>query len=214
MCVFLTIFASRTFGDTPIVPLSESPDGRFHAIIDIDRDPQIVHEWKDDSYPQIEITEKETGELHSSITYFGAIQDESVLLREGIDILWRADSSAFAVTIRDRFYSSSKVFALNHNQNFTEVRFPTYKKMTGFSSPDNKHLRPTGRGSVTGWDKDSRLIYQIQFEPLPSFDGHDPLRHKLFLDVTAKGMDVAKVESDRGKWQDGHWVPAEVLSAP
>ena len=195
--------------DVPEIPKSLSPDGKIHAVLDIDRNPKISHEWKEGSYPQIEITQKDTGEILSSIGYFGSPGDDARPLREHVRVSWRPDSKAFAITINDRFYSSSIVFALNKESKFVQVAFPGYETMTGFSQPDRKHLRPRGRATVGGWDKQGRLIYDLFASPLPSFTGNDPLVHRIRLDVSADKMTPKAVESEKGEWRLGEWIPTK-----
>ncbi|MBK1884717.1 hypothetical protein JIN85_20060 [Luteolibacter pohnpeiensis] len=178
--------------DTPEVPNSLSPDGKAHAVMDIDRDPKISPEWKGDSFPQIEVTQKDTGRVLASIEYFGAAGDDARPLREHVRVSWRPDSKAFAVIIDDRFYSHTKIFALVKNSKFVEVAFPSYQAMTGYPAPDSDQLRPRGRSTVEGWDSKGRLIYSIFMRPLPSYSGDDPLEHKILLEVSPDGMILAK----------------------
>jgi hypothetical protein len=160
--------------------------------MDVDRDPKISPEWKGDSFPRIEMTQKATGEVLAVIEYFGAAGDDARPLREHVRVSWRPDSKAFAVTIDDRFYSASKVFALNKESKFVAVSFPNYQTMTGYPVPDSNQLRPRGRSTVEGWDSEGRLIYQIFMSPLPSYSGDDPQEHKVLLEVSAEGMIPAK----------------------
>lgn len=194
---------------TPEVPGSLSPDGKIHLVIDVDRDPKIDPEWKEGSFPQIEVTEKDSGRVLASIAYFGPPADDARPLREHVRVGWRPDSEAFAITIDDRFHSSSVVFALNQESRFVKVDFPSYEAMTGFPAPDRKHLRPRGRATVEGWNKEGRLIYDLFASPLPSFTGSDPLVHRIRLDVSADGMTPEAVESEQGQWSRGNWEPTK-----
>jgi len=205
--ILLALFATSAlaFADIPAVPESASPDGKIQAVVDIDRDPNISPEWKGESFPHIEITEKDTGRVLASIEYFGAAGDDARPLREHVRVAWRTDSKAFAITIDDRFYSSSKVFALTKELKFVEVAFPSYETMTGFPVPASDQLRPKGRSSVHGWDSEGRLIYSIFMSPLPSYSGDDPLEHTVLLDVTAEKMTPAKKTKAE---QDGGGQPA------
>lgn len=170
------------------MPKADSPDGKLHAVMDIDRDSTIDPEWKGDNYPRVEISEKATGRILTSIKYFGAASDDARPLREHVQVKWRCDSKAFAVTIQDRFYSSTKIFAMNEDSKFVEVQFPSYAAMTGFPAPNVDQLRSRGRSTVEGWDEQGRLIYHIFYSPLPSYSGKDPLEHKIMLDVSAAKM--------------------------
>ena len=192
--ISLAILAASAlaFADVPVVPKSFSPDDKISAVMDVDRDPKISPEWKGDSYPQIEITAKDAGRVLASVSYFGAAGDDARPLREHVRLSWRPDSKAFAITIDDRFYSESKVFALNTESKFVEVAFPSYETMTGFPVPDSDQLRPRGRSSVGGWDAEGRLIYSIFMSPLPSYSGDDPLEHKVLLEVTTEKMTPTK----------------------
>lgn len=185
------------------IPKSLSPDGEIHGVMDVDRDSRISAEWKEDSFPRIEMTQKTTGQVLTSINYFGAAGDDDRPLREHVRISWRPDSRAFAVTINDRFYSASKVFVMTNESKFVEVPFPSYRAMTGFSAPDNEQLRPRGRSTVEGWDFEGRLIYAIFLSPLPSYSGDDPLVHKVLLRISPAGMiPVKKAEAEQaGKGQ-------------
>ncbi len=195
-----------TAADFPVVPESISPDGKIHAVMDVDRDPTISPEWKEASFPQIEITQKDTGRILASIEYFGSSGDDTRPLREHVRVSWRSDSKAFAVTINDRFYSSSKVFAMNKESKFVQVAFPDYQTLTSFPPPDRKHLRPRGRAAVEGWDQEGRLIYDLFAVPLPSLTGNDPLIHRIYLEVADTKMVPVKVEHEKGEWRNGDWI--------
>ena len=210
-----TLFAlsALAVADIPAVPESFSPDGKIHAVMDVDGDPTISPEWKGASYPRIEVTEKDSGRVLASIEYFGAPGDDARPLREHVRISWRSDSKAFAVTIDDRSYSSSRIFAQNKESKFVTVSFPSYKAMTGFTRPDSKHLRPRGRGAVEGWDKDGRLIYDLFAVPLPSLTGNDPLIHRIYLEVSAAKMRPVKVEHEKGEWRNGDWIATKAEQA-
>ncbi|MBK1789983.1 hypothetical protein [Persicirhabdus sediminis] len=125
---------------------------------------------------------------------------------------WRPDGKAFGITVDDRFYSSCVVYVLNKKGKFVSApSLPTdYKKLTGFPSPDVKHLRPRGRDEVVGWNEEGHLIYSIFRSPLPSFTGNDPLRHRVYLDVTPTKVTVVKVERENGEWRRGDWIPNNV----
>ncbi len=205
----LLVNSAIAYADVPVVPESVSPDGKIHAVMDVDRDPKISPEWKGDSFPQIEITEKATGRVLVSISYFGAVGDDARPLREHVKVSWRPDSKAFGITINDRFYSSCTVYARNKKGKFVSVRLPTnYEEMTGFPTPDVEFLRPRGRDTVVGWDKDGRLIYSIFLVPLPSFTGNDPLRHRVYFEVSSDKMKLVKVDHEEGKWRGGNWIPS------
>ncbi len=194
------------FADIPAVPESASPDGKIHAVMNIDRDPKMSPDIQNINSKQIEITEKKTGRILISVAYSGATDDDERPLREHVRVSWRPDSKAFAITIDNRFYSSSRVFALSKDSKFVEVAFPGYEAMTGFPVPDNNHLRPIGRSTVKGWDSDGRLIYDLFLSPLPTFSGHDPLEHRVYLDVSATKMTTVKVIHEEGRWLRGDWM--------
>lgn len=207
--ILLLAFAAVAAAGVPEVPDSLSPDGKIHAVMDIDRDSEISPEWKGDSFPQIEVTDKGTGRILASIGYFGSPGDDARPLREHVRVSWRPDSKAFGITIDDRFYSSCVVYVLNDEGKFVPApSLPTdYEKLTGFPAPDVKDLRPRGRDQVVGWDKEGRLIYSIFRSPLPTFQGKDPLRHRVYLDVTPDSVTVVRVEHEKGEWRRGDWIP-------
>jgi hypothetical protein len=188
----LLICSTLVRADVPAVPDSLSPDGKLQVVMDVDRDSAISPEWKEESFPRIEVTERATGKVVASIGYFGAAGDDARPLREHVRVHWRSDAKAFAITINDRFYSSGKVLVLNKELQFVEVAFPSYTTMTGFPVPASGQLRPRGRSSVEGWDPQGRLIYSIFMSARPSYSGDDPLEHRVLLDVTAEGMVVVK----------------------
>lgn len=209
LLIAVLAFAGSASADVHPVPASLSPDGKIHAVMDVDRDPNIAPEWKQGSLPRIEITQKDSGRVLASIGYFGSPGDDARPLREHVRVRWRPDSKAFAITIDDRFHSSSRIFALNKELQFVEVAFPSYETMTGFPAPDSKHLRPRGRATVTGWDTEGRLICDLFASPLPSFTGRDPLVHRIRLDVSADRMPPKAVESEKGEWRRGDWMPTK-----
>jgi len=206
--LFSFAFVAFSFADILVVPKSDSLDGKIHAVMDIDRDPAISPEWKGDSYPQIEITEKKTGLVLASIAYFGSVSDDARPLREHVQVNWRPDSKAFGITITDRFYSSCQVYVLNKEGQFVSPPslFHDYEKMTGFPVPDVEHLRPRGRDEIIGWDKEGRLIYRIFRSPLPTFQGEDPLKHLVYLEVAPKKITLKKIEHEEGEWKNGDWI--------
>jgi len=191
------------------VPDSLSPDKQLQAVMDMDRDPTIDPEWKGDSYPRIEITRISTGKVVTSIPYFGSPGDDERPLREHVAIKWRADSKAFAVTVADRYYSSTVIYALDEDGKYVSVAFPDYKEMTGFSAPDADHLRPKGGSTVKGWEKDGSLIYDLFLSPLPTFSGNDPLVHRVYLKVSSKRMSKVRVDHEKGEWRSGDWIPTD-----
>ena len=215
--VAISVLALAGFvrADTPAVPNSLSPDGKIHAVMDVDSDPKISPEWKGDSFPQIEITEKDSGRVLASIGYFGSPGDDARPLRDHVSVSWRPDSKAFGVTIDDRFYSSCVIYVLNAEGKFIAApALPTdYEKMTGFPAPNVKDLRPRGRDQVVGWDEDGRLIYGIFRSPLHTFKGKDPLQHRVYLDVTPDSVTVVRVEHEEGQWRNGDWIPTKAEQA-
>lgn len=207
--LLLTFFAllASSAAEVPSVPKSQSPDGKLHAVMDIDRDPKISPEWKGGSFPQIEITEKETKRVLVSIPYFGAHGGDARPLREHVRVSWRLDSTAFAINIFDRFYVASVVYVLDKEGEFIPAPIPTdYEKLTGFPTPDVKHLRPRGSYLAGGWDIDGRLLYNIFLSPLPSFTGTDPLQHLIYLQVTPEKVTPVKVVHETGEWKNGDWI--------
>ena len=202
----LTLVAGSAFGEIPAVSKSESPDGKFHAVMDIDRDPKIEPMWQGDSFPRIEITDKASGKILTVIDYFGSPGSDERPLREHISVKWRADSNAFTVTIDDRFYSNTQVYAKKEDGTFSSVTFPSYEEMTGFPRPNGQHLRPRGRATVSGWNKDDNLIYDLFASPLHTFVSNDPLVHRVFLKVSDQKMTVVSVEHESGEWQRGDWI--------
>jgi hypothetical protein len=201
----LILVSGIAFGAIPAVPESESPNGNLYAVMDIDRDPTIDPEWKGDSYPRIEITDKATGKVGTSIEYFGSPGDQRPL-REHVSLKWRSDSRAFSVTINDRFYSTTQVYSQKKDGTYVSVSFPNYEEMTGFAQPNSDHLRPRGRGTVTGWDKDDHLFYDLFASPLPTFTGSDPLVHRVILKIADGLMSTVRVEHESGEWQRGAWI--------
>ena len=145
--------------DVPVIAGSPSPDGSLHAVMDIDRDPKLDPEWKEGSYPMIEITEKRTGKVVLATRYFGEQASDQRPLREHVSVRWRKDSGALAVTIDNRNYSHCKVFAKDTEGRFVEVKFPTYEEVTGFPVPKAEDVLPRGRSIVEGWDEQGLLIY-------------------------------------------------------
>jgi hypothetical protein len=188
--ILFALFAQAVvvFADIPVVPESVSPDGKIHAVMDIDRDPKMPPDTQGINFKQIEITEKDTGRILMSVAYTGATGDDERPLREHVELKWRSDSKAFGINIHDRFYSTSTVCVLNQQSKFVEVKFPSYKEMTGFPEPDRDKMRPRGRSTVEGWDSQGRLIYSIFRSPLPSYSGNDPLEHKVLLEATPAGL--------------------------
>ncbi len=203
----LSLVVRSAFGATVGVPDSDSPDGMFYAVMDVDRDPKIDPEWKKGSYPRVEITDKESGEVITSIEYFGSPADDQRPLRDHVLVKWRSDCTAFSITIRERFYSWSQIYGKKEDGTYASIDFPTYEEMTGFPQPSSEHLRPRGRGTVTGWNKDGHLVYDLFASPLPSFVSNDPLVHRIMLKVADGKMTTVRVEHETGEWQRGDWIP-------
>ena len=131
-----------------------------------------------------------------AVNDFGAIGDDLRPLREHVRVSWRKDSKAFAITIDDRFYSNSSVFALNKKAQFVEVPLPGDEEISGFPAPNSDDLRPRGRSMVSGWDDDGLLSYSVFLSPGPTYKGKDPLAHKARVEVKAGGMRVVERQVD------------------
>jgi hypothetical protein len=203
--VFL-LLAAEIVAEVPAVPDSVSPDGRLHAVMDIDRDSSINPEWKDGSYPRVEITDKATGRVLASFDYDGGAGDDERPLREHIKVKWRKDSKAFAVNTRDRYYTHYRAYIVKDSSQFVHIPLPSYHEMTSFHMPDTAHLRSRWREIAAGWDSDGLLICDLFAEPMPSFTGSNPLKHRVYMDVSLEKISVVRVEQEEGEWQDGDWL--------
>jgi hypothetical protein len=178
----------------PVIEGSISPDVSAYAVMDLDRDPSLDPEWKEGSFPQIEITDIKNGRILKSLEYFGSAGDDSRPLREHVMVYWRQDSKALAIRIDDRYYTHSVVLEKNEHGKFVEVPLPSYETMTGFKVPSSEELRPRGRSSVEGWDTQGHLVYTIFLSPEAAYQGPDPLNHKILLSLSAGKMTVVKSE--------------------
>lgn len=204
--IVFVISAIAARAEVPSIPKSVSPDGKFYAVMDIDRDPKSVEVWNGESHPKIEITEKATKKIWVSIEYFGATRDDQRPIREHVIFKWRPDSRAFAITIHDTHFSDSNVYLLNKKSKFVSVSFPEYEVMTGFPEPKPEDLLDSAGFYVDGWDDKGRVIYEIFRSANYTFKSKDPLRHRIFLKVTETKMVTEKVEHETGHWKRGDWI--------
>ena len=206
--VFLVLMAmvapvmSGFAADVPEIAGSASPDGSLHAVMDIDRDPKLDPEWKQDSYPMVEITDKRSGKVVLATGYFGEPHSDQRPLREHVSVRWRKDSRAFAITVDDRNYSHCKVFAKDAEGSFVEVKLPGYEEVTGFPTPRAEDALPRGRSIVEGWDEEGLLIYYMILNAGPQYRGKDPFEHRVLLEVSPMGMKkvrAVEIQKEDGK---------------
>lgn len=118
-------------------------------------------------------------------------------LRTHAKVLWQPTGKAVAINTDERFYSYTSVLALQpKSSKFVQVQFPDYKALTGFPAPNPDHLRPRAFACSERWTPKGNLVYSIGYAPDASYDGPDPLSHRITLSVTPTGMKVLRREAN------------------
>ncbi len=118
-------------------------------------------------------------------------------LRTHAKVLWQPTGEAVAINTDERFYAYTSVLARQpESGKFVHVQFPDYKTLTGFPPPNPEHLRPRGFARSLRWTPEGHLVYVIGYAPDASYDGPDPLSHRITLSVTPTGMKVIRREAN------------------
>lgn len=178
-----------------------SPDKRYEVVLEADKDtPSFArYEFKGDAsqYPKFLIRDTATGRIVGRQKWPGdSTAGDERMLRNHARVLWRADGGAVAINTDERFYSYTSVLARGPKDvEFICVSFPDYKTLTGFAMPNSDDLRPRGFASATEWNSQGLLVYHFESSPLPSYKGVDPLKHRVTLRVTERGMEVFSREA-------------------
>ncbi|MGE9271221.1 MAG: hypothetical protein ACQKBU_10495, partial [Verrucomicrobiales bacterium] len=208
----LSVFALTAVPVTGVseVATSLSLDGKFHPAMNMDRDPGIAPEWKEDSFSKIEVTEKASGPLWAYVDDFRLPGSDTWTLRENVRLIEPVDSTAFATTIDDRFYSPSVAFLLTKDSKFVEIACPSYEVITGFPSPERKYRCSRGRATIEGWDQGGQLIYDLIASPVRALAYEDPPVDWICLDVSADEMTPRVVESDESRLSRATWILTKV----
>lgn len=191
------LFSTAAFAQNEPVPLEngKSPDGRFEVVLEADKDTPGYekYEMKGGSYPAFLILDQESGKALVRIEFPGDVQSDQQPLRKHTKILWSPKSSAVAINTDERFYSHLTLAAFDEESGvFKKVIVPDYMTLTGFPDPPREQLRARGREFAEGWTEDGHLIYRLRYAPMPSFEGDDPLRHRIELAVESDGFKVVR----------------------
>ena len=177
-----------------------SPTKHHEVVLEADKDtPSFArYEMKgdDSQFPKFLIRELPSGKVVGRLSWPGDPGSDKQPLRSHTKILWHPDGGAVAINTDERFYSFTNIFSLDPKSGkFVEVKFPDYKALTGFPEPNTNQLQPRGFSRVVGWTKEGGLVYETSVTPLPSYNGADPLSHRVTLRVTSKGMKVIRREA-------------------
>ena len=118
-------------------------------------------------------------------------------LRTHAAVLWQPTGEAVAINTDERLYAYTSVLARQpESGKFVQLQFPDYKTLTGFPPPNPDQLRPRAFTRAVAWTADGNLIYAIGYSPDASYEGADPLSHRITLRITSKGMEVIRREAN------------------
>ncbi|MDF3056131.1 MAG: hypothetical protein K0R17_346 [Rariglobus sp.] len=207
MRILLTVllaFATTVFGAPPEPVALENgtaPTKRYEVVLEADKDtPKFQrYEFKgdDSQFPAILIRQLPNGGIVGRLSWPGDAHSDDQPLRSHTTVLWHPRGDVVAINTNERNYAYSSIFALQSDTGkFVEVRFPDYKTLTGFPTPNSDQLRPRGFGRAVRWTKEGHLIYTLRLLP-ETYTGADPLSHRITLRVTPKGMEVIRREASR-----------------
>ena len=177
-----------------------SPSKHHEVVLEADKDTPSFARYElkgdDSEFPAFLVLELPGRRVLGRFNWPGdpSAGDEQPL-RSHTQVLWSPSGDAVAINTDERFYSYSSILAHDRDSNrFVAVPFPDYKALTGFAPPDSDQLRPRGFARALEWTPDGLLVYAISSSPLPSYEGADPLRHRIILRVTPHGMEVVRRE--------------------
>jgi hypothetical protein len=174
-----------------------SPNGKYDVVLEADKDTPSYskYEFKADNSPKLLLRELRSKKILQTLSYPCDPDSDMRPLREHTGIIWRPDSGALVINTSERFYSHMNVFVLNKKAGlFQEVNLPSYKSMTGFDVPKSEDLMARGHSSGTNWTEDGLLVYEIFLSPAGSYNGKDPLTHRVFLRLKPNEMEVVRHE--------------------
>ena len=179
------------------VPLEHgvSPNKRYDVVLEADKDTPAFQRYEfkgdDSEFPAFLVRELPSHRIVARLTWPGdASAGDEQPLRSHTRVLWSPAGDAVIVNTNERFYSYSSVLTVQpETGRFVQVPFPDYKTLTGFEPPDSSQLRARGFTRAE-WTPEGLLVYAISSSPQPSYDGPDPLRHRITLRVTPTRMEV------------------------
>lgn len=186
--------------ETPVSLVSGgSPDGRFEVVLEADFDsPQYSsYEFKgpDDEFPGILVLNRRTGRPLARIPWPGDATNTSLpLMRQRIKVLWREDSTAVAVNVREPHYWYSAVFTLDSdNGRFINVPLPDFGAVAGRPAPHSELLRARGVEEAERWTDEGDLVYYIAVSPMLPLD--QPTAYRAVLRLGLSGCRVLRRQS-------------------
>jgi hypothetical protein len=186
---------SQPTDTTLALPGGVSPGGKFEVVLEADKgSPRYkAYEFKGapDQFPAFLIREAITHRVLNRIRWMGDAGSDERPLIEHSSVSWSPGGNSVAINTHERFYARTSVWTLAPAVgSFEKAEFPDYKTLTGFDEPDPDQLRARGYAHVDGWTAEGHLIYTLILSSGGDYAGHDPLHHRVTLEVSATGMKV------------------------
>jgi hypothetical protein len=183
-----------------------SPNGVFEIALEADYDTPGYQAYElkgsDDQFPAILVLNRRTTRPVLRVPWPGDPNASSMSpLRGRARVLWRGDSAAVAVNIREPHYWYTVVLMRDGPKgSFVNVPLPDFEIIAGRPAPDSNDLRARGVEEALRWTEAGQLVYYIGLSAMRPVS--QPLTYRATLLVSAKGCTVVArepVEPDPGR---------------
>ena len=174
-----------------------SPNGKYDVVLEADKDTPTYqkYEMKGEDVPRLLVREIASKKVISSLPFPSDLDSDQRPLRDHTKVIWRADSAALIINTHERFYSYTNILVLDpKNLRFRDLEFPDYKQLTGLEAPKAEDLTSRSHEYGREWSKEGLLVYEMLLHRSGTYNGDDPLHHRVFLRVGTDGMEVVRHE--------------------
>jgi hypothetical protein len=195
-CVLSAATLIQAAGTPVRLPSGGSPNARFEVALeaDVDSPRYSSYEFKgpDDQFPGILVLDRQTAQSLARIPWPGDATNTSLPpMRERIKVVWRRDSAAVAINVREPHYWYSALFVLDSaGRRFIRVPLPDFAAVAGRPVPRSDLLRARGVEEAERWTDDGDLMYYIAVSPMLPLD--EPVAYRAVLKVAPSGYEVLR----------------------
>jgi hypothetical protein len=202
LCVLTAAFLVQPSDAAVPLTSGRSPDGGFEVVLEADFDSARykTYEFKgsDEEFPGILVLDAYTRRAVGRIPWPGDASNTSLSpMRGRANVVWRGDSNAVAVNVRDPYYWFTTLFVKNRGR-FVSVALPDFAEVAGRPGPSPKLLRARGMEEAERWTEEGNLVYYVALSAMQPVD--QPLSYRAILGVSRAGCRVLSrkpVDPDR-----------------
>ena len=175
-----------------------SPDGRFEVVLEADVDTPRYQTYAlkggDEDFPAFLLLDARNGTPMIRVPWPGASDPSLPPLRNATAVLWRDDSRAVAINIREPHYWYTLLLVWDATtRSFASVELPSFTELSGRPAPNPEDLRARGVEEAESWTQAGHLVYYFGLSELRRVDY--PLTYRATLRVSPSGCQVVRSEA-------------------